>query len=51
MNKGYTAGNEMLNRFMDTRLKDYAEKRNDPNLKVCSDLSPYFHFGQIRWEL
>jgi deoxyribodipyrimidine photo-lyase len=29
------------------RLKLFADKRNDPNIKACSDLSPYFHFGHI----
>lgn len=36
-----------LNKFIETGLKDFAESRNDPNRHVCSNLSPYFHFGQI----
>jgi deoxyribodipyrimidine photo-lyase len=33
--------------FCTARLKDYGAKRNDPNLLVASEMSPYFHFGQI----
>eukprot|EP00597_Dinobryon_sp_UTEXLB2267_P008745 CAMPEP_0170094850 /NCGR_PEP_ID=MMETSP0019_2-20121128/27550_1 /TAXON_ID=98059 /ORGANISM="Dinobryon sp., Strain UTEXLB2267" /LENGTH=508 /DNA_ID=CAMNT_0010316357 /DNA_START=78 /DNA_END=1604 /DNA_ORIENTATION=+ len=44
---GAAAALETLRRFGDERLKDYADKRNDPNLQVASNLSPYLHFGQI----
>ena len=37
----------MLESFIDTRLKIYADKRNDPNEDALSNLSPWFHFGQI----
>ena len=30
-----------------TQLIDYNEKRNNPNLYKLSNMSPYFHFGQI----
>jgi deoxyribodipyrimidine photo-lyase len=30
-----------------TQLIDYNEKRNNPNLNKLSNMSPYFHFGQI----
>ena len=30
-----------------TQLIDYNEKRNNPNLHKLSNMSPYFHFGQI----
>ena len=30
-----------------TQLVDYNEKRNNPNLDKLSNMSPYFHFGQI----
>ncbi len=32
---------------MSQRLDDYALGRNDPTLPAQSDLSPYFHFGQL----
>ncbi len=28
-------------------MKPYAEKRNNPNFDAQSNLSPYFHFGQL----
>ena len=30
-----------------TQLVDYSENRNNPNLNKLSNMSPYFHFGQI----
>ena len=31
-----------------TQLKqNFADKRNDPNVAAASNLSPYFHFGQL----
>ena len=44
---GYKAGMAMANDFIAKRLKLFADKRNDPNLHASSDLSPYYHFGQI----
>lgn len=44
---GRTGAFATLNKFIETGLKDFAEARNDPNRHVCSNLSPYFHFGQI----
>lgn len=38
---------KMLKRFIDERLSGYAEKRNDPNERALSILSPYFHYGMI----
>lgn len=38
---------QTLQLFLDRGLKDYAELRNDPNKAVSSNLSPYFHFGQL----
>ena len=43
---GETAARETLERFLSERLPGYGE-RNDPNTTVCSDLSPYLHFGMI----
>ena len=33
--------------FGRTKMKKFDELRNNPNEDVCSNLSPYFHFGQI----
>lgn len=44
---GYSGAMETLNEFTSNRLKFYGEKRNDPNEAVASNMSPYFHFGQI----
>ncbi len=43
---GETAAQTVLERFLDQRLARYDE-RNDPNVLVCSELSPYLHFGMI----
>lgn len=43
---GYRNGIDMLESFISKRLKVY-DKRNDPNIDALSNLSPYFHFGQI----
>ena len=37
----------MLEHFLEHKLKGYAEKRNDPNQDLASNLSPYLHFGQV----
>eukprot|EP00808_Paulinella_micropora_P014546 g83282.t1 len=44
---GAEAAKKTLNNFISKRLSTYAKKRNDPNEDVCSNLSPYFHFGQL----
>jgi deoxyribodipyrimidine photo-lyase len=36
-----------LGRFLDKRISGYARKKNDPNEKYVSGLSPYLHFGHI----
>jgi len=33
--------------FLEKKLDDYAELRNDPTLDSLSKMSPYLHFGQI----
>jgi deoxyribodipyrimidine photo-lyase len=33
--------------FLEKKLDDYAELRNDPSLDLLSKMSPYLHFGQI----
>ena len=44
---GYTAAIKMLDSFISQRLPFYNKDRNDPNTNVQSNLSPFFHFGQI----
>ena len=44
---GAKAGLAATQEFCASRLRLFAEKRNDPNVHACSDLSPYTHFGQI----
>ena len=36
-----------LENFIDKKLDEYDNWRNDPNMNAQSDLSPYIHFGQI----
>jgi len=43
---GERAAKHMLTAFMG-RLATYATDRNDPTKPAQSDLSPYFHFGQL----
>jgi len=44
---GMAAAESVLQDFCDTRLKIFGDKRNDPNEAALSNLSPYFHFGQL----
>ena len=44
---GEEGAREVLDTFIQERLKIYDEARNDPNQAAQSDLSPYLHFGQI----
>jgi len=44
---GTTHGYEMLESFVTSRIKNYNDKRNDPNVEALSNLSPWFHFGQL----
>ena len=44
---GESEGQKMVQQFIDSRMKNYGEKRNDPNVDAVSHLSPYFNFGQI----
>ena len=44
---GARAASEMLQKFIQEKLKDYGDKRNDPNNEFISNMSPYTHFGQI----
>lgn len=44
---GTEAGLAMLRGFCNERLKSYASKRGDPTHSASSNLSPWFHFGQV----
>ncbi|EGD72636.1 DNA photolyase [Salpingoeca rosetta] len=44
---GYEQGMAAAEAFGRDRAKKFDELRNNPNEDVCSNLSPYFHFGQI----
>jgi deoxyribodipyrimidine photo-lyase len=44
---GEKAAHKNLKSFIDNKLDNYEELRNDPNANVLSNLSPYLHFGQI----
>jgi len=44
---GEKAARAALKRFIQKRLPNYANSRNNPVVNMQSDLSPYLHFGQI----
>ncbi|XP_019860679.1 PREDICTED: deoxyribodipyrimidine photo-lyase-like [Amphimedon queenslandica] len=44
---GTNAGLKVLDDFCTKRLKFFAAQRNDPNKDSLSNLSPWFHFGQV----
>lgn len=44
---GFKGGMKELEGFITKRLKHYDDKRNNPNENYLSNLSPWFHFGQI----
>lgn len=44
---GEAAAHGALGAFIAQRLKIFGAKRNDPNAAALSNLSPYFHFGQL----
>lgn len=44
---GSRAGVEMLQSFVTQRLKAFNSDRNNPNQQALSNLSPWFHFGQL----
>ena len=44
---GYSNAIKQLNKFIEIGYKDYAKFRSDPSKEASSQLSPYFHFGQI----
>ncbi len=44
---GAAAARERLEAFIEEKLDGYADGRNEPVARQCSELSPYLHFGQI----
>ena len=44
---GQSAAQKQLNAFLRTGLHRYDTDRNDPANNLCSNMSPYLHFGQI----
>lgn len=44
---GSREGMSVLRRFIENKLSDYPQMRNNPCLDGQSNLSPYLHFGQI----
>ena len=44
---GEKAALKTMERFFDKRLEGYKDGRNNPALDYQSELSPYFHFGQL----
>ena len=44
---GSSEAQNHLKNFINIKLPNYPNNRNDPNLDSLSNLSPYLHFGQI----
>jgi deoxyribodipyrimidine photo-lyase len=44
---GTAAALKRLREFTETQLRDYDEKRNHPEIKGTSQMSPYLHYGHI----
>ncbi|OWZ84684.1 deoxyribodipyrimidine photo-lyase [Natranaerobius trueperi] len=44
---GENAAHEIFENFLENKLKEYLDKRNDTKEEACSNLSPYLHFGQV----
>ncbi len=44
---GEKEAKKVLSRFLEDKIRGYAEKRNDPLQDFQSNLSPYLHYGQI----
>ena len=44
---GTSNGLSMLEGFMNDRLDGYSTKRNLPGVEALSELSPYYHYGQV----
>lgn len=44
---GSQAAGQLLDQFIQDRLRSYDEERNEPNARGSSELSPYLHFGHV----
>lgn len=44
---GAVAAERQLEEFVNNRLGEYSNKRNEPDERGASELSPYLHFGHI----
>lgn len=44
---GYGQVRDRLDGFIAGKLGQYADQHSDPGKNICSDMSPYLHFGQI----
>lgn len=44
---GSLQAKKKLQNFLEDRLPNYSEKRNQPEVEVTSGLSPYLHFGHL----
>jgi deoxyribodipyrimidine photo-lyase len=44
---GSSSANARMQSFLKSRLQDYGEKRNEPEVEGASGLSPYLHFGHV----
>ena len=44
---GYSNALQRFNDFLTEGYSDYAQYRSDPSKRASSEMSPYFHFGQI----
>ncbi|MDD5779021.1 MAG: deoxyribodipyrimidine photo-lyase [Candidatus Thermoplasmatota archaeon] len=44
---GGTAARQVLTAFLDHKLSEYPQRRNQPTARVLSNLSPYLHFGHL----
>ncbi len=47
LKSGSKEAKKTLNQFIEHKLENYDELRNNPNFDGASNLSPYLHFGQI----
>ena len=44
---GYSGGIKVLEEFITKIVSRYDEERNDPNKNALSNMSPWYHFGQV----
>lgn len=44
---GESAANDLFTNFIENKLQNYSDQRNDPNKEALSNISPYLHFGHI----